>query len=92
MTGADVWKSCSSCGDYMQHRRGVIAQPLADKAQREGRAVIDVVDEFMRGAHARHMAGHPLRTDGPTRATDPAIGRLAALLSPGLFSAPEATS
>ena len=80
-----VWKSCYSCGDYATSQRERIAVPLADKARREGRDVIEVVDEFMLAAHERHIAGEPLRPGGPTRVTDPAIGRLAALLSPGLF-------
>jgi hypothetical protein len=80
-----VWHACYSCRDYALHRRETLAVPLADKARREGRDVIAVVDEFMLAAHDRHMAGEPLRPDGPTRVTNPAIGRLAALLSPGLF-------
>ncbi len=83
---SDAWKSCFSCRDYVERRRSVIAQPLADKARREGRDVIEVVDDFMWSAHRRHMSGEPLREGGPTRAVDPTLGRLAALLSPGLFS------
>lgn len=83
---AQVWKSCYTCRDYTHHRREQLAEPLADKAIREGRDVIAVVDEFMLAAHERHMAGEPLRPDGPTRVTHPDFGRLAALLSPGPFS------
>jgi hypothetical protein len=82
---SQVWKPCYSCRDYAEHRREQLAVPLADKARREGRDVIAVVDEFMLAAHKRHMAGEPLREGGPTRVIDPAFGRLAALLSPGLF-------
>ncbi len=80
-----VWKSCYSCRDYAETRRHALAEPLAEKARREGRDVIEVVDEFMLAAHDRHMTGEPLRPDGPTRVTNPEFGRLAALLSPGLF-------
>lgn len=79
------WQSCYTCRDYAAHRRADLAEPLADKAMREGRDTIAVVDEFMAGVHARHLTGVPLRDGGPTRITDPAIGRLAALLSPGLL-------
>lgn len=83
---ADVWKSCYSCRDYLTpEKRLVLADSLGDKAKREGRDVIEVVDEYMLAAHERHLGGQPLRPGGPTRVTDPAIGRLAALLSPGLF-------
>lgn len=82
---ASAWRSCFSCRDYAQHRRTALAKPLAAKAEREQRAAEEVVDEFMSAAHARHMAGVPLREGGPTRVTDPAIGRLAALIAPGLF-------
>jgi hypothetical protein len=82
---ADAWKSCYTCSDYAQHRRHTLAPALADKAQRENRDVVEVVDNFMLAAHDRHLAGHPLREGGPTRVTDPNLGRLAALLSPGLF-------
>lgn len=82
----EVWKSCYTCRDYALSRREVIAPPLADKARREGREVIAVVDEFMASAHLRHVqSGQPLRDGGPTRVIDPVVGRLAALLSPGLF-------
>lgn len=88
---SDRWQTCFSCRDYAEHRRAVIAGPLADKAKRERRDVVSVVDEFMLAAHERHLAGEPLRPGGPTRVTDPALGRLAALMSPGLFS-PEVSS
>lgn len=81
-----AWTSCYSCRDYSKKRRGVIAIPLAKKAEQERRDAEGVVDEFMQAAHERHMAGNPLYPGGPTRVTDPELGRLAALLSPGLFS------
>lgn len=77
---APIWQSCYTCRDYSTHRRTAIAQPLADKAIREGRHVVEVVNEFMAAAHERHMAGEPLRPGGPTRMTDPAVGRMAALI------------
>lgn len=80
-----VWRSCYSCRDYAEHRRDALAAPLADKAIREHRDVDEVVNEFMSAAHARHVYGTPLRPGGPTRITDPAISRFAAMLSPGLF-------
>lgn len=83
MTAA--WQFCYSCRDYAEHRRETLAGPLADKAIRDDRDVVEVVDEFMAGAHQRHVAGTPLRPGGPTRVLDPALGRMAALLSPGLF-------
>lgn len=85
MSGA--WRSCYTCLDYTEHRREVLAGPLADRAIREGRDAVDVVDEFMAAAHERHLSGTPLREGGPTRVTDPVLGRLAALLAPGLFGA-----
>lgn len=88
----DRWKSCYTCRDYAEHRRAVIAGPLAVKARREDRDVIEVVDEFMLEAHERHLDGTPLRPGGPTRVTDPAIGRLAALLAPGLFATANPTT
>lgn len=95
---SDFWKSCYSCRDYAEHRREALAVPLADKARREGRDVVEVVDLFMAAAHRRHMAGEPLRPGGPTRATDPRIGRLLAtyaLIGSGVFEGepePEETS
>lgn len=80
------WKSCYTCRDCADHRKETIAEPLAAKAKREGRDVIEVVDEFMYAAHDRHTeTGEPLRVNGPTRFSNPEFGRLAALLSPGLF-------
>lgn len=79
------WQSCYTCRDYATHRRADLAEPLADKAIREGRDATEVVDEFMAGAHARHLDGTPLREGGPTRITDPVVSRLAALLAPGLI-------
>jgi hypothetical protein len=81
MSRADVWKSCYTCRDYALHRRELLAGPLADKAQREGRDVVEVVDDFMLAAHDRHQAGEPLRPGGPTRTTDPNLARTAALLA-----------
>ena len=82
MTGdrpSDIWKHCYTCCDYVDYRREVIVQPLADKADREGRDAADVVNEFMMNAHARHVrTGLPLRPDGPTRIIDPSLGRVAA--------------
>ena len=87
-----AWRSCYTCRDYLEHRQFVLIQPLAAKADREDRDPVEVVDEYMAAAHARHLAGQPLREGGPTRVTDPTLGRLAALLSPGLFGPPrEAT-
>lgn len=80
-----IWATCYTCRDYTERRIDSIAPPLADKAEREGREVIDVVNEFMLAAHKRHLGGQPLREGGPTRVTDPELGRLAAMMSPGLF-------
>ena len=82
---SDVWANCYSCRDYALHRREVIAGPLAAKARWQGRDTVEVVDEFMLAAHARHLAGQPLRPGGPTRVTDPDIGRFAAMISLGLL-------
>lgn len=76
-----VWQSCYSCRDYALKRRSVLAPHMGDKAIREGREATEVVDEFMEAAHERHMAGEPLYPGGPTRVTDPALGRLAALFA-----------
>lgn len=74
-----AWKSCFTCRDYARERREAIAEPLADKARLEAREVIAVVDEFMAAAHVRHVTtGEPLRKGGPTRVTDPTVGRLLA--------------
>lgn len=76
---ATVWQSCYTCRDYARERREVIAVPLAEKARREGREVVAVVDDFMLAAHVRHVeSGEPLRAGGPTRVTDPVAGRLLA--------------
>jgi hypothetical protein len=85
--GLPVWKSCYTCQDYLAdpEKRLALAHRFGDKARAEGRDPVAVVDEFMAAAHERHLAGEPLRPGGPTRVTDPALGRLAALLSPGLF-------
>lgn len=81
-----LWQMCYTCRDYAEHRREAIAQPLADKAKREGRNVIEVVDEFMLNAHSRHMStGEPLRPDGPTSLVDPRLRRIAMLMASGLF-------
>jgi hypothetical protein len=77
----DAWKSCYTCRDYAAHRRYQLAQPLGEKARREGRDVIEVVDEFMWAAHERHLDGTPLRDGGPTRITDPTAGRLLTTLA-----------
>lgn len=87
-----AWKHCFSCRDYATARRSTIPQPLADKARREDRDVTEVVDEFMMAAHDRHMSGEPLRPDGPTRVTDPTLGRIAALWSTFVPRDSEATS
>lgn len=82
-----IWRSCYTCRDYSTHRREALVEPLADKAIRERRDIVEVVDEFMNAAHERHLDGTPLRPGGPTRITNPAIGRLVAMLSPALFAA-----
>lgn len=86
-----VWRICHTCQDYLDHgtKRKVLSDELALKAFRDGLKAEDVVDEFMLAAHKRHMDGYPLREDGPTRMTDPYLGRMAALLSPGLFGPTE---
>lgn len=73
-----AWQSCFTCRDYAEHRREQLAPHLADKARREGRDVIEVADEFMMAAHVRHLNGVPLREAGPTRVTNPEIGRILA--------------
>lgn len=76
-----VWAVCYTCRDYAAHRRDVLAGPLADKARRENRDVVEVVNEFMHAAHIRHMTTkEPLRPDGPTRLIHPRLGRIAALM------------
>lgn len=81
-----VWSSCYTCRDYSQHRREALSPALAEKAKREKRDVVEVVDEFMLAAHQRHLTGEPLRPDGPTRVTDPMIGRITALMAAALVS------
>lgn len=86
-----IWHHCYTCRDYSTHRRDALVGPLSDKAIKEGRDVAEVVDEFMNAAHERHLDGTPLRPGGPARITDPAIGRLMAVLSLGdLTPAPTA--
>jgi hypothetical protein len=76
-----IWMVCYTCRDYADHRKEVLAGPLAKKARREGRSVLAVVDEFMHEAHNRHVrTGQPLRPGGPTRTIHPALGRIAALM------------
>lgn len=87
MTMRPVWTYCFTCRDYADERREIIAKPLADKAHREGRDVIEVVNEFMNAAHARHIeSGEPLRSGGPTDVVNPAIRRLSAMLIAGTVS------
>jgi hypothetical protein len=86
MNELPLWGSCYTCRDYSENRREVIAGPLAEKATREGRPVVEVVDEFMMAAHRRHMSSRqPLYPGGPISYTDPAIRRLAHLMMPGLL-------
>lgn len=88
---AQLWQVCFTCRDYAKMRRDLLAEPLANKAQKEGRDVIEVVDEFMNAAHKRHMdANSPLYPGGPSTVTDPRLSRLAALMSPGLFGKEDA--
>lgn len=87
MTMRPVWMYCFTCRDYAEKRRDAIAGPLADKAMREDRKVIVVVDEFMLAAHRRHtLTGEPLLPGGPTTLMDPALRRLATMLTSGLIS------
>lgn len=81
-SGLPVWRFCYTCQDYLSdvEKRLTLADRLGEKAKREGREVAAVVDEFMEAAHDRHLTGEPLRQGGPTRVTDPWMGRLAALL------------
>lgn len=87
MTMRPVWMYCFTCRDYALNRREVIAEPLADKAQRESREVVEVVDEFMIAAHRRHTStGEPLLPGGPTELMDPALRKLATMLTSGLIT------
>lgn len=62
------WKSCFTCSDYADVRKEAIAIPLADKAEKEGRDVIEVVDEF----HVRRARTAPdLRATAAPRWTYP---------------------
>lgn len=83
MNEGPLWQACYTCRDYAKKRRDAIAGPLADKARKEGRDVIEVVDEYMLAAHARHTSTRePLYPGGPTSQLDPTLGRIAALMSP----------
>jgi hypothetical protein len=86
MTMRPVWTYCFTCRDYADKRREVIAKPLSEKAQREGRDVVNVVDEFMNAAHSRHMTHNiPLLPSGPTGIVDPSLRRLATMLTSGVI-------
>lgn len=87
MSHIKIWRVCFTCQDYLDYRSKArdLSIAVAAKAKRDGLEVEEVIEEFMLAAHDRHMAGEPLREDGPTRMTDPYLGKMAALLSPGLF-------
>lgn len=74
---------CYSCLDYLNHRQDSLPELIAIKANREGRPGREVFEEYMTGAHRRHLDGEPLRPGGPTRITDPYLGRMAALMALG---------
>lgn len=74
---------CCTCADYLQHREDTLPLLIANSARRQGRDGVEVFEEFMTAAHQRHLDGEPLRPDGPTRVTDPYLGRLAALMALG---------
>lgn len=72
---------CYTCLDYLDHRQDSLPRLLAEKARREGRPGAEVFAEFMFAAHLRHLEGAPLRPGGPTRLTDPYLGRVAAVMA-----------
>lgn len=83
-TWNEAWKMCFKCRDYAHARKEILAPKLAAKAELASgeRSIIEVIDEFMMAAHRRHVeSGEPLRPGGPTRVTDPAVGRLNAMLA-----------
>lgn len=82
-----IWTYCFTCRDYADKRRDVIAEPLAEKAHREDRDVVEVVNEFMNAAHARHIeSGEPLLPGGPSDVFNPAVRRLSTMLLAGTIS------
>lgn len=74
---------CYTCLDYLEHRQDTLPRVIVAKAQRENRLGSEVFAEFMQAAHQRHLDGEPLRPGGPTRVTDPYLGRIAAVMAMG---------
>jgi hypothetical protein len=76
------WQHCYTCRDYLTERRELLAEAMGRAAREQGRDVIEIADEFMAGAHRRHVEeGKPLRPGGPICVTDPDLGRLMATLA-----------
>jgi hypothetical protein len=72
---------CYTCADYMERRRETLLPQIVAAAERQGVAPRPLFVEFMGQAHQRHLEGEPLYVGGPTRVTDPLVGRFVALMA-----------
>jgi hypothetical protein len=58
------YKACGACARYAIARRRVLKWHIAVHCVSTGESVPAVVDRFMAGVHARHLAGLPIMPTG----------------------------
>ena len=57
MNGREPWESCVACLAYATRRRRLLAPAMADAAIANGESSDEIVERYMGGVHARHLAG-----------------------------------
>lgn len=60
MNGREPWESCVPCLAYATRRRSVLSPAMAVAAIKNGESSAEIVDRYMGGVHARHLAGGSL--------------------------------
>jgi hypothetical protein len=72
------YRLCGDCVHYIQVRRDVLIPAFVARKRVTGETSREILDRFMDGVHARHLAGLPILS--PTTVSRLA-GRFAALMA-----------
>lgn len=59
-TWEKVYESCEKCQGYAARRQKVLVPAMVATRRRTGESTQEVIDRFMGGVHARHLAGGSL--------------------------------
>jgi len=55
-----TYRNCYDCITYAEARMSVVVPAMAERREETGETAQQILDRYMTGVHARHLAGLPI--------------------------------